>query len=261
MTQRIWLIGGTQESATLARAFSQANLSCVVSVTTESARSLYPTSSSIEVCVDRFTPDRLIAFLQSQNISVVLDASHPFAVEISQSAIAACSQLKIPYLRFERHTTSVSLRSVSKPTAFKSAANFEQLLATDWLVHQRVLFTIGYRHLSLFQPLHDRATLFARILPSPVALEAALQAGFTSDRIIAIRPPIRYELERSLWQQWQISTVVTKASGAPGGEEIKRQVATELGVQLIVIERPTIEYPQVTNRIEEAIAFCCRFVC
>jgi precorrin-6A/cobalt-precorrin-6A reductase len=254
LTQRIWLIGGTQESATLAKAFSQANLPCIVSVTTESARSLYPISPSIEVCVDRFTPERLISFLQSQNIAVVLDASHPFAVEISQGAIAACSQLKIPYLRFERETPSVS--SVSK-----SVANFEQLLTTDWLFNQRVLLTIGYRYLSLFQPLHDRATLFARILPSPVALEAALQAGFTSDRIIAIRPPICYELERSLWQHWQISTVVTKASGAPGGEELKRQVAAELGVQLIVIERPAIDYPQVTNRIENAIDFCRQFVC
>ncbi|WP_238393351.1 precorrin-6A/cobalt-precorrin-6A reductase [Myxacorys almedinensis] len=38
-------------------------------------------------------------------------------------------------------------------------------------------------------------------------------------------------LERSLWRQWQISTVVTKASGTPGGEQVKRNVAKALGVK------------------------------
>jgi precorrin-6A/cobalt-precorrin-6A reductase len=102
--------------------------------------------------------------------------------------------------------------------------------------------------------------LFARILPSITALEAALMAGFTPDRLIALRPPISLELERALWQQWQLSLVVTKASGKPGGEDVKRQLAAELSVKLAVIDRPILNYPQWTNDLEQAIGFCWRAV-
>ena len=258
MKRCIWLIGGTQESAIAARAIAQENLSCLISVTTESAISLYPISPSIEVIVDKLSPNRLLDFLTTNHISVVLDFSHPFAIEISQNAIAACSHLKIPYLRFERE--SIPNQSIyTNQSPAKSVASFDQLLSQNLLLNQRVLLTIGYRYLSLFQDSQTKSTLFARIIPSQIALETALNAGFTSDRIIAFRPPISYELERSLWQHWQITTVVTKASGAPGGEDIKRKIADELGIQLIIIERPKIEYPQIPSNLEASIAFCHQF--
>jgi precorrin-6A/cobalt-precorrin-6A reductase len=251
--KRIWLIGGTQESVTLAIALANLHLSCVVSVTTDSAVALYSCAPEIQVCVGKLVAEELPRFLANHNIGVVLDASHPFAVEISRSAIWAAAQAQIPYLRFERTVTS----AIDKPDVI-SVANFEDVLDLNLLQGQRVLLTIGYRFLSVFESWHDQATLFARILPSPVALEAALNAGFTSARLIALRPPISYELERSLWQQWQISTVVTKASGAPGGEDIKRKLAAELGVKLIVIERPALPYPQQTSDLTQALEFCCQ---
>ena len=55
----------------------------------------------------------------------------------------------------------------------------------------------------------------------------AIAAGFTTDKIIAIRPPINKELEQALWQQWQISLVVTKASAKAGGEDIKKRGCLE----------------------------------
>jgi precorrin-6A/cobalt-precorrin-6A reductase len=93
-----------------------------------------------------------------------------------------------------------------------------------------------------------------------VSLEAALAAGFTPERIIALRPPISADLETALWRQWEISMVVTKASGAPGGEDVKRKVAAELGVPLIIIDRPFIDYPQQTGDLSTAIAFCQQYL-
>lgn len=99
---RIWLIGGTGESAKLAIALLQIQLPLVISVTTESARSLYPNSPLLQVWVGRLNLSQIEEFLTQQNIIAVLDASHPYAVEISQNAIAACQKQQIPYLRFER---------------------------------------------------------------------------------------------------------------------------------------------------------------
>lgn len=272
---QIWLIGGTQESAELARSLAAQHIPCLISVTTEAARSLYPASPCLQVWVGRLQIESLPTLLQSHRIAAILDASHPFAVEISQLAIAVAGQRGIPYLRFERsridasgiagaglsrESSNVPIRIhnplVQEPERNFVFSTFQRLLATDVLVGQRVLLTVGYRSLQLFQPWQTMATLFARILPSTTALQAAIAAGFTPDRLIALRPPISAALEQALWQQWQISIVITKASGVAGGEDVKRQVATALGIPLVTIARPDIAYPQQTDDPAIALAFC-----
>lgn len=249
---QIWLIGGTQESAALAGAIAAQKLPCLITVTTEAARCLYPLAPTLAIWVGRLAASEVAAFLHAHSISAILDASHPFATEISQCAIAIAAQMKIPYLRFERLTTPTHQPN---PLAFPS---FESLLSTNLLIGQRVLLTVGYRPLELLQPWQEKAILFARILPSIPALEAAIAAGFTPDRIIALRPPISVEMERALWQQWQVAVVVAKASGKAGGEDVKRQVAAELGIRLVIIERPPIAYPQQTSDLSVALQFCDR---
>ncbi|AFY65088.1 cobalt-precorrin-6A reductase [Geitlerinema sp. PCC 7407] len=249
---KIWLIGGTQESARLARQLAQAGLPCIVSVTTEAARSLYPETPEIEVWVTRFDAPTLASFLDTQDIRGILDASHPFATEISQQAIAAASAQDVPYLRYER--PDLSLENLSP--GVQTVPSFEALLQQGTLVGQRVLLIVGYRPLGLFRGLQAQATLFARLLPSIPALEAALAAGFSPDRLMALRPPVSEDLERSLWQHWGITHVVTKASGQAGGEDIKRRVAADLGIPLTLVQRPRLDYLAQTEDLQRAIAFC-----
>lgn len=243
---RLWLIGGTQESAELAVAIAAINLPCIVSVTTESARALYPCTPLMQVWVGRLTAAALHQFLPQQHIIAILDATHPYAVEISQTAIAVAQQYQIPYLRYERPNLKQGY----------SLDSFETLLSGNYLQSKRVLLTVGYRPLHLFRDAHQSSTLFARILPSAIALEAALNACFPPARLICLRPPISDELETALWRQWQIQLVVTKASGTPGGEDIKRSVAASLGIPLIAIARPDVNYPQQTSDLSVALDFC-----
>ncbi|BAU43923.1 cobalt-precorrin-6A reductase [Leptolyngbya sp. O-77] len=248
----LWLIGGTQESAMLARDLVTQGICCVVTVTTAAARRLYPDTERCRVWVGKLTPETVGEFLQMYSVRAILDASHPFAAAVSELAIATAADLHLPYLRFERSPVE---GVASGEWVFP---NVEALLESHLLINERVLLTIGYRYLPLFQPWQDRATLFARILPSHQALAGAIAAGFTPDRLIALRPPISAALEKALWQQWQISLVVAKASGSPGGEDIKRQVAADLGIQLATIARPALAYPQVTSDWAIALDFCRR---
>lgn len=248
---RIWLVGGTRESADLAIALAQAHLPCTISVTTETAKALYPKHPQLRVVVAKFGAEALRQFLATEEISIILDVSHPYAVEISQRAIAAAAQTSLPYLRFERPRLDFL-----ENQAVVELESWDALLTGNYLQGQRVLLTIGYRLLSQFQPWQEHSTLFARILPSKVALEAALAEGFLPERLFAMRPPIPLAIERALWQHWQISLVVTKASGQAGGEAIKRQLAAELGIKLIAISRPPCAYPQQTSDLAAALAFC-----
>ena len=270
---RIWLVGGTSESATLAKAIVQSQLPCTVTVTTAAAQALYPTSPLLRIRVGCLDFPQLSEFLQEQKITAILDASHPYAVEISRLAIQVAREKQIPYLRYERPKcqgvvkgktqSSRQLRSnnfaQSSPT-ITILDNFETLIVGDYLKGERVLLTSGYKTLHLFEPWQNFSTLFARILPSPESVQAALNAGFTPDRLIAIRPPISASLEKSLWQQWHISLVVTKASGVAGGEDIKRSLVAELGIKLVIIQRPEIDYPHKTSDLFQAINFCQQIV-
>ncbi len=241
----VWLIGGTSESVLLSQALSSLSLPCLISVTTPSARSLYPFSPFLRVSVGLITETTIQDFCQENLIKIIIDASHPYAVEISKLAM----NCGLPYLRYER-------RALQGDDGTIDLDSFETLIGGDYLAGERVLLTVGCKALKLFKDWHDRSTLFTRILPSESSLTAAEAAGFRSDRIIALRPPVAENLECSLWKALSISTVVTKASGVAGGEEVKKKVARELGVSLIVISRPPIIYPSQTDNIDDVIDFC-----
>ncbi len=246
------MIGGTSESVALASAIASLGLACTVTVTTKAAEALYPKTTKLRVIVGCLDAKRLEQFFQQQQIAAVVDASHPYAVEISQMAIRAAANQQIPYLRFER----LAANAQAGNSQVISLDSFDTLLAGNYLYQQRVLLTIGCKALPLFHSWQDKSTLFSRILPTIASLKVAIAAGFSSERIIAVRPPVPAQLEKALWRHWDISLVVTKASGVAGGEKVKREVATELGIPLVVIARPKVEYPQETSDLAEALVFC-----
>lgn len=265
MSHRLWIIGGTEESRLLVEALlahsrktAQPPLSLLISVTTDVAKQLYPLSSSVTIWVGRLTFDDADAFLKAHNIGSILDTSHPFAVQISQLAIALSERYRLPYLRYERpHADTVPANwcdATGRPGNLL-LSQLADVFKGGYLVQERTLLTLGYRGLADFAAWQSYGKLFVRVLPSQAALAAALTAGFAPERIIALRPPISDALERALWQQWQITQVVTKASGKAGGEDRKQAIAAELGVRLIRIARPVIAYPAQTDCLETAIQF------
>ena len=253
MRVKVWLIGGTSESVAIASELVRKKISFVVSVTTQAARTLYGEDTQVEIgCMDR---ERMQSFCQREEIRAVIDASHPFAVEVSRQAIAISNKLNIPYLRYERNSERAASETPAN-SLFKELDSLDTLLTGKYLEGQRVLLTIGCKALPRFKTWQNKAVLYARILPTIESLEIALAAGFTSDRLITIRPPLSIALETALWRQWEISLVITKASGKAGGEDIKRQVAADLNIPLIIITRPQIVYPQQTSNLQDIIAFC-----
>ncbi|MEM8544881.1 MAG: cobalt-precorrin-6A reductase [Cyanobacteria bacterium P01_H01_bin.119] len=252
----IWLIGGTQESGQVAAGLAEAQIPHLVTVVTAAAAGLYPDSPWRQVRVGAIAPKAMAAVLMAENIAAVIDASHPFAVEVSRSAISLCKSHHLPYLRLERPAIG---DSIPASPWIQTVNAYDDLLNPAVLAPQaRSLLTVGAKNLHRFQPWHRRTTLFARILPRADSLQRAIAAGFTPDRIIAIRPPVSADLERSLWQQWHITQVITKASGAPGGEAIKRSLAQQLKVRLWILQRPPLAYPEQTETPAGAIAFCRR---
>ncbi|MDJ0730330.1 MAG: cobalt-precorrin-6A reductase [Crocosphaera sp.] len=246
---KLWLIGGTGDSVRILQAIAAHSFPCIVTVTTLTAPNLYPTNLLITIQIGKLDRLGIQQLCQQETMRGIIDASHPFAINISQQVIEFANTEGIPYLRYERP----SLRSNSQAIYLDS---FEKLVKGSYLKNKRVLLTIGCQNLSQFKSWHQQAILYARILPKLNSLEMALNAGFPESQIIALRPPITLELERALWRQWEIDLVVTKASGKQGGEDIKVKVAQELDIPLIIIKRPSLDYPQQTEQISDIIEFC-----
>lgn len=272
MSCRLWLIGGTQESRSLVEGILTSTMlagrelsSCplLVSVTTETARQLYPETTALVVWVGKLTPQQGDLFIMTHQIGAILDVSHPFAVDISRLAIALSQRHRLPYLRYERADLNTLESAHWQDTRGRPGnvvlVQLTELFTGGYLRGERTLLTVGYRQLSSCKGWQSSGTLFARILPSPVALTAALAAGFTSDRIIALRPPVSPALEKALWQQWHITQVVTKASGQAGGEDRKQAIAAELGIRLLRVMRPFVPYPAQTACLDTAIDFVLQF--
>jgi precorrin-6A/cobalt-precorrin-6A reductase len=241
----LWLIGGTSESREIAKMLSNHQIEHLVTVTTPEACALYDQINT-KIKVDILNPQQIENLIKEQKITAIVDASHPHAQIISQQAIDSGA----PYIRYERSKINCSASNTVE------IQNIDQLIREKYLENQRVLLAIGYKTLHQFKSLQKKATLFTRILPSIKSLDAALEAGFTNDRILAIRPPISHELERSIWQNWKISTVVAKSNGKTGGEHIKQQLSQELNVKLILLTRPKIEYPRYTDNFSDILSFC-----
>ncbi|MEM9567335.1 MAG: precorrin-6A reductase [Cyanobacteria bacterium P01_E01_bin.34] len=254
----IWLIGGTSESKQMAQCLSNWGHSWLVTITTPLAAQLY-TSLPGEALAQRLTPATIERFISTHAIQGIIDASHPFATQISLLAIQASKIYSLPYIRIERPSFPLHPSTLLLP-------NFEAVLQPIYLARQRVLLTTGVKTLHLFADWHQCSHLWARILPNESSKQQALATGFPPDRLIQQRLPAVQERlhnkeelkerERQLWRSLNISTVVTKEAGAAGGFALKQELALELGVKLIAIGRPDMNYPLMANDVDQVRAFC-----
>lgn len=252
--RKIWLIGGTRDSVDIAGLLLDNNYQIVVTVATEGGKNLYASHPYLLVVVGKIPAQTMGLFIKQHGIGLIIDASHPFAVNVSQGAIATGHGYDIPYLRYERPLVTNHGRDGT--ITFSS---FESLLNSNFLQGKRILLTVGCQSLYLFKDYHHTIDLYARVLPYADSLTQAYQAGFKGDRLIALRPPISLDLEKALWQQWHIEAVVTKAGGKAGGEDIKQKVAQKLQIPLILIQRPPIEYPHKVNNLADIIPWLTTF--
>jgi len=92
-----------------------------------------------------------------------------------------------------------------------------------------------------------------RILPIPEHIALCLDMGIPTTNIIAMHGPFSEDLNRAMFRQYQINTMVTKESGEAGGVLEKVNAARNEGIDLVLIERPRLEFPQKYSSIDEVV--------
>ncbi len=224
--KRLLILGGTTEAAELARRVADA-FDDRVRVTSSLAGRLQPARTLPgQTRVGGFGGTLgIIDYLKNEAIDMVVDATHPFARNISDQAAAACVIAGVPELMVARPPWR------SRPgDQWLEVDNFEQAAELLPRVAERVFLTTGPGMIEAFSRVVD-VWFLVRLFQPPVGVLPL--AKYT---IVTSRPPFTVERERALFREHRIDTLVTKQSGGP--TDAKLAAARDAGARVVMIRRP-----------------------
>ena len=225
---RILIFGGTTEGRLLAQALARRGVPAAVSVATVLGAEELSGLPGITPLVGRRTAEEVAVLLAGSDRCV--DATHPYAREVSANIRSACRSAGVPLRRLLRRESQLPPGSILVGSP-EEAAQFLQSREGN------VLLAIGAKGLSAFSVL-DPERLYPRVLPVEESLLACRRAGVPIKNIIAMHGPFSQKLNEAILEQYRIRWMVTKDGGSAGGFGEKVSAARNTGVSLVVIGRP-----------------------
>lgn len=188
--------------------------------------------------------DELKNTLIKNNVELLVDASHPYAVQITDNAIKVCKELNIKYLRYERGSVLENFKDKDK---IKVVNSFEELGRELKNIEGNVLNTTGSRNLDKLIELKLKNRIIHRILPTVESIEKTISLGIKVDDIVAIKGPIGYELNCSFIKEYDAKAMILKDSGVQGGTEEKLRAALDMDIYAFVLKRADRSFEYVFN--------------
>lgn len=239
---KLLVLGGTTEAGALARRIAdRRDLDPVLSF---AGRTRYPAPPPIPFRVGGFGGvGGLKVYLVEQKIDAVIDATHPFAVQMSRTAVAACRELALPIAGLTR--PAWRKQDNDRWTIVADMADAVQALGDQ---PRRVFLTVGGVQLAEFAQAPQHRYLVRTIDP-PDALSA-----LPSRCLILARGPFSLEDEIALMRAERIDRLVTKNSGG-AATEAKIAAARALGIEVIIVERPAPEDYPAFDAVDDILAW------
>ena len=228
---KVVIFGGTAEGRERAEALLSQGEECLVCVTSPYARELLPRELPCHVGAMDF--EKMRAFLSRVNPCRVIDATHPYALRATENIRTACRELGLPCERVLREREEGAWRQMAE-----HVKGPEEAARAAERVPGRILLTTGSHTLDVYAARIAPERLFVRVLPTVEALDLCRLAGIAPSHILAMQGPFSRELNGAVYDQYGISVLVTKDSGARGGVSGKVIPALERDIHVILIERP-----------------------
>ncbi|SFD02148.1 cobalt-precorrin-6A reductase [Clostridium uliginosum] len=195
--------------------------------------------------------EEMLNWIKSNKIKVLVDASHPYAKEVTKTALECANELEIQYVRYERLG---ALENITGEDIIR-VKNYDEVIDNIKKIEGNILNTTGGNNVSKFVDIDFNYRIIHRILPSPKVLTKIVDAGIKIKDIIALQGPISYELEKAFIAQYDVKAILTKDSGIEGGVIEKLKAVRDNNIKLIVIEKPKFQYDLVFNTEESLIKF------
>jgi precorrin-6x reductase len=233
----ILVLAGTRDGRGLAAALAAAGWEVLASAATPyGAGLLRTTAPGLAVREGRLDRAAMEELLRSGPVQGLLDATHPFAVEVSRLAREAALSCGVPYLRWERPFTALpDSPLVHVVSGWPEAA--EQLAA---LGARQVFLAVGVKPLKAIinHPALAGCRFTVRVLPVSESLEACRSLGLSPEQIVACQGPGTVKLNEALLDAYGAEAFVVKESGHEGGTADKVRAALNLNTPVVVVGRP-----------------------
>lgn len=238
---KIIIFSGTTEGRILSDRLTKDCMPHIVSVASEYGKEMMDENAFAEIHVGRMDANEIIGFLTEREFSeedMVIDATHPFATEVTSNIKVAVESFGVSLIRVIREEEKEPPKDAEKYLDITDCAN--SLDKTEG----NILLTTGSKELGQYcksVSTETKKRTYVRVLPSIDSLKLCEMEGIESDHIIAMHGPFGKELNEAILRQYDIKHLVTKESGAAGGFAEKMSAAVSAGAALHVIERPYIE--------------------
>ena len=255
-----------------------------VCVASEYGAQVLPEDDALKVHVGRLEQADMQEFLQKVQADICVDATHPYAVIVTQNIYQACKVVGFPYVRVRREMQEEPVNAdpvmQEEPRSTDSGMQMSGThigdadgkrytnetsdsiyvgdiqAAVDYLkgVTGNILITTGSKELHLYTQIPDyESRCTARVLPTRSVVEACTELGFTGKHLICMQGPFDLEMNLATLRYADADFLVTKASGKNGGYDEKCEAALAMGVHLVVIGRPKEQVEPVMSLVQAEV--------
>lgn len=233
------VFAGTTEGRVVAELFSENGFEVFVTVATEYGKDIFEEflkNKNTNILEGRLNIDEMKNLIKDADF--VVDATHPYAVEVSKNIVIACQDTNRNYMRIVRAKKNIDIYSDS----IIWAEDQEDAIRIMNEATGNILLTTGSKDLPKYtnvKDYHDR--LFPRILPDIVSLEIAFGSNYKKKNIICMQGPFTHDVNVSMMEMIDAKYLLTKETGDTGGFKEKLSACEAIGAKAIVIRKPIEE--------------------
>ncbi|MHA7876318.1 cobalt-precorrin-6A reductase [Roseivivax sp.] len=241
MTPNLLILAGTSEATAFARRAADAGLSGTVSFAGRVAR---PLRQPLPQRIGGFGGSEGLAdYLRAEKITHLVDATHPFASQMSRNAVEAARATGVPLVALTRPPWQAQAGD-----AWQHVPDIAGAVAALSRPAARVMLAVGRMHLAEFAP-NPQHFYLLRLVDPPEA-----PPPFPDHAVVVDRGHFDEAADRALMEEHGIDLVVSKNAGGSGAYA-KIAAARALGLPVVMIDRPALPARDEVHDVEAALAW------
>ncbi|WP_405275035.1 precorrin-6A reductase [Methanobrevibacter sp.] len=238
---KIFLLGGTKDSTNIIEHIKENyDAFILTTTTTEYGARLANEAGSDDTIARPLLKDEITEIIKRDDFDILIDATHPFAEHITHTSATIASELKMPYIRFERPTTNLENIDTSHIHYVDSFDDAGNMIASKFL-KGNVLHFAGANTMADIVKHVSVERFYPRILKVKSSIEKCSELNINPEHIIPMTGAATKEENIDLIEKYGASVMITKESGEIGGVIEKIEAANEKNIAVIMIKRPEID--------------------
>ena len=232
---KVIVFAGTTEGNEICQFLEKNQIRTYACVATEYGSRSLQESAFLTIAAGRMQTEEMKALFLKEQPEMILDATHPYATEVTQNIRTACEETGCCYYRVLRKSTGCETDAVY-------VENIEAAVAYLEATQGNILLTTGSKELERFTSLTNyRERLYARVLSLTSVFESCQKYGIEGKHLIGMQGPFSVEMNEAMIRQFDCRYLVTKDTGKAGGMAEKLEAAQNCKITAVIIGRPVKE--------------------